>query len=72
MRVIDKRLRLTVARERCTATVDELVLAFAPQQGGSLAAEWLEEVKPAVRDLAVAEFAGAEVKSVEVVIEKVE
>src|SRR5215212_4544661 len=47
MRIIDKRLRLTVTRARCTATAGELVLAFAPQRGGSLAAEWLEEVKPA-------------------------
>lgn len=69
MRAIDKRLRLTVDRRRCAATAGELVLAFAPQRGGSLAAEWLKEVKPLVRELAVAEFAGAEVKSVEVVAE---
>ena len=45
LRAIDKRLRLTVDRRRCAATAGELVLAFAPQRGGSLAAEWLEEVK---------------------------
>lgn len=70
LRAIDKRLRLTVDRRRCAATAGELVLAFAPQRGGSLAAEWLEEVKPLVRELAAAEFADAEVKSVEVVKEE--
>ncbi len=70
LRAIDKRLRLTVDRRRCAATNGELVLAFAPQRGGSLAAEWLEEVKPLVRELAVAEFEGAEVKSVAVVKEE--
>jgi hypothetical protein len=69
LRAIDKRLRLTVDRPRCAATAGELVLAFAPLRGGSLAAEWLEEVKPTARDLALAEFEGAEVKSVEVVVE---
>ena len=70
MRAIDKRLRLTVDRRRCAATAGELVLAFAPQRGGSLADEWLKEVKPLVRELAAAEFEGAEVKSVEVVKEE--
>ena len=62
-------MRLTVDRRRCAATNGELVRAFAPQRGGSLAAEWLEEVKPLVRELAVAEFEGAELKSVDVVSE---
>ena len=70
VRAIDKRLRLTVDRRRCAATAGELVLAFAPQRGGSLADEWLKEVKPLVRELAAAEFEGAEVKSVEVVKEE--
>ena len=69
LRAIDKRLRLTVDRQRCSATAGELVLAFAPLRGGALAAEWLEEVKPAVRELAVAEFEGVEVKAVEVIAE---
>ncbi|MBN9122407.1 MAG: hypothetical protein J0I06_25240 [Planctomycetes bacterium] len=69
LRAIDKRLRLTVDRQRCAATAGELVLAFSPLRGGALAAEWLEEAKPAVRDLAVAEFEGAEVKAVEVISE---
>ena len=68
MRAIDKRLRLTINRERCAAAAGELTLAFAPLRGGSLAAEWLEEVKPAVRE-AAAGFEGAELKSVEVVKE---
>ena len=68
LHAIDKRLRLTMDCQRCAATADELVLEFSSQRGGSLAAEWLEEVKPAVRELA-AGFAGAEVKSVEVVSE---
>jgi hypothetical protein len=46
-----------------------LVLAFMPMGGGSLAFEWLEEVKPAVRALAAA-FDGVELKSVEVVTEE--
>lgn len=69
MQAIDKRLRLTIDPDRSAVATGELVLAFAPQRGGVLAAEWLEEVKPAVRELAAAEFAGAEVKSVEVVKE---
>jgi hypothetical protein len=69
MRAIDKRLRLTVDRQRCAATAGELVLTFAPLRGGLLAAEWLEEVKPVVRELAAAEVEGAELKSVEVIVE---
>ncbi len=69
MRAIDKRLRLTIDPDR-SAAAGELMLAFAPLRGGVLAAEWLEEVKPLVRDLAAAEFAGAVVKSVEVVVEE--
>jgi hypothetical protein len=69
MRAIDKRLRMTVNRERCSAANGELVLCFSALRGGVLAAEWLEEVKPAVRELAAAEFEGAEIKGVEVVVE---
>jgi hypothetical protein len=69
MRAIDKRLRLTVNRERCAAEDGELVLAFSALRGGALADEWLEELKPAVRELAAAEFEGAEVKGVGVVVE---
>jgi hypothetical protein len=68
LRAIDKRLRLTVARDRCVTRPGELVLAFAPLRGGVLAAEWLEKVKPNVRELA-AEFDGAEVRSVDVIVE---
>lgn len=72
MRVIDRRTRLGLDPARSTATGGELVLAFAPQGGGSLAFQWLEEMKPAARALAAAEFKGAEVKSVEVVVEDVQ
>jgi hypothetical protein len=68
MRALDRRMRLTLDRERSTANAGEVVLAFAAQGGGSLAAEWLEEAKPAVCELAGA-FEGAELKSVEVVSE---
>jgi hypothetical protein len=68
LRAADKRLRLTIDRERSAASENELVLVFAPRQGGVLAAEWLEEVKPAARELA-AEFTGAELRSVEVIVE---
>jgi hypothetical protein len=68
LRAADKRLRLTVDRERSATTTDELVLVFAPTRGSSLAAGWLEEVKPVVRDLASA-FGCAEVRAVEVVSE---
>lgn len=70
MRAIDKRLRLTVDRQQCAATAGELVLTFAPLRGGLLAAEWLEEVKPVVRELAAVEVEGAELKSVEVIVEE--
>lgn len=71
MRAIDKRLRLTLDREKSstTAGAGKLLLAFAPLQGGALGAEWLEEVKPAVRELAIAEFPGAEVRAVDVISE---
>lgn len=69
MRAIDERLKLTVSGERCAAADGELVLAFSAVRGGVLVAEWLEEVKPAVRELAAAEFEGAEVKGFEAVVE---
>jgi hypothetical protein len=68
VRAIDKRLQLTVARERSAATAGELMLAFAPRGWGTLEIGWLEEVKPKVRELA-AEFDGAEVRAVEVISE---
>ena len=68
VRAADKRLRLTLDREHSGASTGDLVLVFAPARGGSLAAGWLEEVKPAVRTLA-SEFTGAEVRAVEVIVE---
>jgi|GEM_PF-6656833 len=69
MRAADKRLRLTLDGEKSRAAGGELVLIFAPVCGGSLAAEWLEEVKPIASDLA-AGVDGAEITSVEVVSEE--
>jgi hypothetical protein len=68
VRAADKRLRLTVDQKKCCAAPGEIVLVFAPHQGGSLAAGWLEDVKPIVSALA-AEFDGAELRAVEVVSE---
>jgi hypothetical protein len=68
LRALDKRLRLAVDGERSAATAGELVLMFAPRRWGTLEAGWLEEVKPAVRDIATA-FEGAELRVVEVVSE---
>lgn len=62
----DKRLRLAVDANRSSASGDELVLTFVLGRWGFLESQWVEEVKPAVRELA-AGFAGAELKSVEVV-----
>ncbi len=68
LRAIDKRLRLTLARERCATTTDGLLLAFAPLRGGLLDDEWLDGVRPAVAEAAGA-LDGAELKAVEVVVE---
>jgi hypothetical protein len=68
LRVVDKRLRLTIDRQKSCANKDELVLVFAPAQGGSLAIAWLEEVKPVVRELATE--VGIELKDVEVIVEE--
>jgi hypothetical protein len=68
MRAADRRLRLTLEQEKCGATAGELVLVFAPLRWGSLEIGWLEEVKPVVRDIA-AEFAGTELRAVEVISE---
>jgi hypothetical protein len=69
MRAADKRLRLTINREKSSATESELVLVFTPARGGSLAAEWLEDVKPVVREIASA-FEGAELRAIEVISEE--
>jgi hypothetical protein len=65
---LDKRLKMSVDCDRSGATANELVLVFALGRWGSLEAQWLEEAKPAVRDLASA-FDGAEVQAVEVISE---
>lgn len=65
---IDKRLKLSVDQQRCSATADELVLTFALGRWGALEAEWAEEAKPAVTE-ATAAFEGTAVKNVEVVKE---
>lgn len=62
----DRRLRLAVDAARSAATGDELVLTFVLGRWGVLESQWVEEVKPAVRELA-AGFEGAELKSIEVV-----
>jgi hypothetical protein len=64
---LDRRLRMALDTEKSGAGGGELVLVFVLGRWGTLEAQWVEEAKPRVRELA-ADF-GGELKSVEVVAE---
>jgi hypothetical protein len=64
---LDRRLRMTLDAEKSRATGGELVLVFALGRWGTLEAQWVEEAKPRVSELAT-DF-GGELKSVEVIQE---
>jgi hypothetical protein len=64
---LDRRLRMTLDRDRSGAAGNELVLVFALGRWGALEARWLEEAKPGVRELAAG--IGGELKALEVISE---